>query len=293
MPRPIKSKSNFEVTKTFTYNGRSSNAHMAAMAAVTDHFEIGMTITGDRHVYSTDGEWDMHSGYVGTSPLNLPHQSYSISDTVYEGILVKYSFSVADSIKSDLSPAVFNKFYNERFHILNTADRIYVQQLFEQMLMEYKMKTPYTDIKLKALLELIIIYIMEHQLHHTCQKVNTNFNSHISNAMRYIESNFVDKITLHDVCKKFGFSPAHFSRLFKQVAGDTFSTYLSKVRLEHAVTMLTTTDKSVEEIAFACGYNSISYFSSVFKKNFLKSPLKYRTEIRSGEAHLEKLPKRV
>ncbi len=89
MPRPIKSRSNFEVTKTITYNGKSSNAHMAAMAAVTDHFEIGLTISGDRHVYSTDGEWDMHSGYVGTSPLNLLHQSYSISDTVYEGILVK------------------------------------------------------------------------------------------------------------------------------------------------------------------------------------------------------------
>lgn len=281
MPRPIKNKSNFEVTKSITYNGKSSNAHMAALSAVTDHFEIGLTISGDRHVYSTDGEWDMHSGYVGTSPLNLLHQSYSTSDAVYEGILVKYSFTVADSIKSDLTPAAFNKFYNERFHILNTADSIYIRQLFEQMLTEYKIQTPYTDSKLKSLLELIIIYVMEHQINVAYTSKSADFNTHVNDAMRYIESNYADAITLDSVCKRFGFSPAHFSRLFKQVTGDTFSAYLSKVRFENAVTMLITTDKSIEDIAFECGFNSISYFSFAFKKNFQISPLKYRAESRS------------
>ncbi|MCM1254234.1 MAG: helix-turn-helix domain-containing protein [Clostridium sp.] len=280
MPRPIKNKSNFEVTKSITYNGKSTNAHMAALSAVTDHFEIGLTISGDRHVYSTDGEWDMHSGYVGTSPLNLPHQSYSVSDAVYAGILVKYSFAIADSIKSDLTPASFNKFYNERFHILNAADSIYIRQLFEQMLTEYKIQTPYTDLKLKSLLELIIIYVMEHQINAVHTSKCTDFNTHVNDAMRYIESNYADAITLDRVCKRFGFSPAHFSRLFKQVTGDTFSAYLSKVRLENAVTMLITTDKSIESIAFECGFNSISYFSFAFKKNFHKSPLKYRAESR-------------
>lgn len=248
------------------------------MAAVTDHYEIGFTISGDRHIFSTDGEWDMHSGYVGTSPLNLPHQSFSTSDVVYDGILIKYSFKIADIIKTEISPAVFNKFYNERFHILNETDRKYIQQLFEQMHNEYKINSNFTNIKLMALLELIITYTIEHQISIPITDTSIQLNPQISTVMRYIDNNYFNKISLNVICNTFGFSPAHFSRLFKQATGDTFSRYLSKVRFEHAVTLLLTTNKSIELIAFECGFGSLSYFSYAFKKEFLKSPQNYRID---------------
>lgn len=67
--------------------------------------------------------------------------------------------------------------------------------------------------------------------------------------------------------------------MFKQNTGEVFSRYLTKVRLEHAIVLLSNTDKSIDEIAYECGFNSISYFSYAFKKEFLVSPLKYRIRI--------------
>lgn len=277
MPRPIKENKNFEIRRSIVYNGKDNNFHMASMSACTDHFEIGFLISGSHHVYSTDGEWNVLKGYVGTTPLGLQHQTFYSSNEVHNGILIKYSFDIADYIKSQISTVAFNTFYNEKYHILNQEDQHIVQNIFEQMLTEYNINSSYTDSKLKALLTYLIVFVIEHQLPHD---INCNYakkiNKTINDVMRYIDSNYKNDINVNNICKTFGFSPAHFSRLFKQNTGEVFSRYLTKVRLEHAIVLLSNTDKSIDEIAYECGFNSISYFSYSFKKEFLVSPLKYR-----------------
>ena len=56
--------------------------------------------------------------------------------------------------------------------------------------------------------------------------------------------------------------------------------FRSKVRLEHAIVLLSNTDKPIDEIAYECGFKSTSYFSYAFKKEFLVSPLKYRMQMK-------------
>jgi len=57
----------------------------------------------------------------------------------------------------------------------------------------------------------------------------------------------------------------------------TFGKVLTEVRLSHAVELLTTTDKSIEEIALTTGFSCASYFSKVFKKKYHLTPEQYRT----------------
>ena len=281
MPRPIKEGKNFEISRSIVYNGKDNNYHMAAMSACTEHYEIGFLISGSHHTYSTDGEWDILMGYVGTIPLGLQHQTFYNSNEVHNSLLIKFSFDIADCIKSEISAAVFNRFYNEKYHILNQDDQHVVQNIFEQMLTEYNINSPYTDSKLKALLTYLIIFIIEHQLPHdiNCESV-MKINKNIIDVMRYIDSNYKNDINVDIICKTFGFSQSHFSRLFKQNTGEVFSRYLTKVRLEHAIVLLSNTDKSIDEIAYECGFNSTSYFSYAFKKEFLVSPLKYRLQMK-------------
>lgn len=279
MPRPIKQGKNIEVSKTIVENGKDKNFHMASMSACTDHYEIGFQISGDSHTYSTESEWDILSGYVGTIPLGLPHQTFSTSNAKREGILVKYSFTVADYIKAEISSAAFNRFYNEKYHILAQKNLNIVRNIFEQMLTEYNKNSIHTESKLKALLTYLIIYIIEHQLPKDEKYVShKDSNKNINEVMRYIEANYDNEININTICKSFGFSPSHFSRLFKQTTGESFSKYLSKVRFEHAILLLSTTKKSIDDIAYECGFNSVSYFSYAFKKNFHLSPLQYRTQ---------------
>ena len=58
-----------------------------------------------------------------------------------------------------------------------------------------------------------------------------------------------------------------------------FVNYLAKERLEHAIVLLSNTDKPIDQIAYECGFKSTSYFSYAFKKEFLVSPLKYRMQM--------------
>ena len=164
MPRPIKDGNNFEINRSIVYNGKDINFHMPSMSACIKHYEIGFQISGSHHVYSTDGEWDILRGYVGTMPLGLHHQTFYTSNETHNSILIKYSFDIADYIKSEISAVAFNRFYAEKYHILNQEDQQVVQNIFEKMLTEYNINSLYSDSKLKALLTYLIIFIIEHEL---------------------------------------------------------------------------------------------------------------------------------
>ena len=95
----------------FTNRILDINFHMPSMSACIKHYEIGFQISGSHHVYSTDGEWDILRGYVGTIPLGLQHQTFYTSNETHNSILIKYSFDIADYIKSEISAVAFNRFY--------------------------------------------------------------------------------------------------------------------------------------------------------------------------------------
>jgi AraC-like DNA-binding protein len=72
-----------------------------------------------------------------------------------------------------------------------------------------------------------------------------------------------------------GLSYSYFSRSFKRVMGMSFKKYLNMIRVNRAEQMLITGDHSVSEVAIECGYNSISYFISVYRS--LKGTTPFKT----------------
>lgn len=74
-------------------------------------------------------------------------------------------------------------------------------------------------------------------------------------------------LRFEDVCKRFGYSPSHFSRLFAGLTGMTFTKYLTAVKIGRAVELLNGEEKfSVTEIAGASGFSSIRNFNRYFKE---------------------------
>lgn len=71
-------------------------------------------------------------------------------------------------------------------------------------------------------------------------------------------------------------APGIFVVLLQLLTGRTPIAYLNYYRIECACERLTLTDKSVTEIAFACGFNDMSYFSRVFKQLKGTTPTAYR-----------------
>jgi len=71
-------------------------------------------------------------------------------------------------------------------------------------------------------------------------------------------------------------SYSYFSRCFYRITGKSFKEYLNLTRINRAEKAILTTDKSVTEIAGDCGFNSVSYFISTYKKLKGVTPLSLR-----------------
>ena len=97
----------------------------------------------------------------------------------------------------------------------------------------------------------------------------------LSPALLYIKSNLDKPITRDHVATICNLSPGHFSRLFKNGTGYSFSALLNRFRIEHACNLLKNTSMSASEVALASGYNDQSYFVKVFKKVMGVTPGKY------------------
>jgi AraC-like DNA-binding protein len=79
-----------------------------------------------------------------------------------------------------------------------------------------------------------------------------------------------------DLARAAGLSRAHFSREFHRAFGESPHAYLLTRRLERAAALLRTTDRSVTEICFSVGLQSLGSFTTSFTRTFGRSPTAYR-----------------
>ena len=100
----------------------------------------------------------------------------------------------------------------------------------------------------------------------------------VEKARGYIAEHYKNSdLSVDMVCSYLNVSAAYFSTLFKRETGMTFVMYLTKIRMEHAINLLETTDQKTYMIAEEVGYTEPNYFSYVFKKKYGISPSRYRT----------------
>lgn len=94
------------------------------------------------------------------------------------------------------------------------------------------------------------------------------YNDLLGRAKEYIDGNYGDpELSLNMVAMHVHVSPTHFSTVFSREVGETFSDYLSRVRMDNAMRLLKTTSMSAAEISRMVGYKDPQYFSRVFKRS--------------------------
>lgn len=98
----------------------------------------------------------------------------------------------------------------------------------------------------------------------------------LKKVLRYIQDSYSKHITLADMADAAGISPKYFCSFFKSMTSKTPFEYLNSYRVERACGRLLGSDDSVTDIAYACGFNDLSYFIKVFKDEKGISPKKFR-----------------
>ncbi|MCL2722460.1 MAG: AraC family transcriptional regulator, partial [Treponema sp.] len=103
----------------------------------------------------------------------------------------------------------------------------------------------------------------------------------IQEAIDYIEDNLFKSINAENVAKAINYTPTTFSNLFTVIVGYTVGEYIRFRRLSEAAEQLIKDEKSVTEMAFECGFETVEAFSKAFKRfagfspsQISKSPVK-------------------
>jgi AraC family transcriptional regulator len=95
-------------------------------------------------------------------------------------------------------------------------------------------------------------------------------------VLDYIAVNYSNNILLEDMAAQAGLSPSHFSRLFKQIIGQSPYQFLMSYRVEQAKKMLDNPICLMADVAIGCGFSDQAHFSRVFKKIAGLTPKQYR-----------------
>ncbi|GAA3399769.1 AraC family transcriptional regulator [Paenibacillus hodogayensis] len=98
----------------------------------------------------------------------------------------------------------------------------------------------------------------------------------IQTLMRHMETSYYEPIDLARLSKRVHLNSSYLVRAFKHETGVTPMQYLNKLRLSAAISYLVNTDMGVQQIAEATGFNSIHYFSRLFKRKYGSSPQQWR-----------------
>lgn len=99
---------------------------------------------------------------------------------------------------------------------------------------------------------------------------------HLQRARDLADVRYAEPITVHDLARAAGLSPAHFSREFGRVFGEAPHQYLLMRRLERAGALLRDTDWSVARVCCAVGLTSVGSFTTAFGRSFGLPPAAYR-----------------
>ncbi len=91
----------------------------------------------------------------------------------------------------------------------------------------------------------------------------------------YIQLNF-KTITLEDMAEHFNLSAPYLSKYFKEKCGETFADYLQNIKMKKAKTYLKNSNMTIENIAYAVGYQNVEHFSRLFKKKYEVAPIQFR-----------------
>ncbi len=155
------------------------------------------------------------------------------------------------------------------FHV---ADILPIQNLIENLLYTLMEETPNKRGILQMTMGLLFTQLMNHT---EALQFETQEQNALISVLRYIEEHYRDG-SLTEIAERLHYELPSLSRLIRQKTGKNYTELLQEKRLSQAAWLLRNTDKNVDEIANAVGYENLSYFHRLFAARYGLSPKKYR-----------------
>ncbi len=252
-----------------------------------EHLQVYYFVDGMAYLECGLNNFKIVSGNIAIANSNELHYLESLSDNLkFYIIRIEPTFLFSNQVDllqtKYLAPLALNHIV---FDNLIQNDYL-ILKCIKTILYEYNNKEIGYELSIKAnIYQLIVLLLRSHvykifsedefiERKHSLEKFECIFD--------LIEEKYMDKITLKELASHVNLSAPHFCRTFKQITGKTTVDFINGIRLDKAIYYLNKTDLNMTEIAMRCGFDSINYFSRLFKKNYNISPTQYRHEHRDA-----------
>lgn len=136
---------------------------------------------------------------------------------------------------------------------------------------ESKWNDPMKKSAVDCLFSLILYAISKNQT-----AANVSNNQRLSRLMEYIGIHYAEELSLSELASEICLSEPYFGIYFYEQTGMHIRDYINRVRLYHAVQLISDTDLTVKEIAYRVGFSSPEYLARKFREVFHAAPLDYR-----------------
>lgn len=166
---------------------------------------------------------------------------------------------------------------------LSKAGTERMNQILDAMLWEFRNRyRGYSWALRLKLIEFLITVMRDRNFKIRVPALKPYSSSRIQDVVMYLHTEYMNPIAVDDVLGTCALGRSQFHALFKEETGQTFTEYLAALRCDKAAELLANTERTILDVAEACGFGNLSHFYHVFKKRKGLSPKRYRVVSSSG-----------
>lgn len=232
--------------------------------------ELTLNLEGSVDFYNSNRLKRLYENQVSISNsegihYSIPH--YDCYEDKIVGITLRINYEFLKSLIPD-----FDKI---RFKLENPDIEKLIANYIKKISQLYDSNSDDKYIKIFSQVLLIIDL-----LYGNCKEENKfKISNKMKEILNYLHANFNHEIYLYQIANYFGYSREYFSRMFKKEIGLSFKQYLDKYRIEKAIQLLKSTDKSILEIGYEVGFSNENQFIYTFKKHYKMTPGKFKKSL--------------
>lgn len=153
------------------------------------------------------------------------------------------------------------------------------QKGLEQIEKEYRKKAIGWEFKIKTLLHSLLVDYARYCNDYKQQwSVENRYSVYVNRAIQYVAEHYTEDLTVQGLADLVGVSADYLSRQFRRMTGVAVHDYIQRYRISRSLGYLQQ-GFSIQEVAEKSGFNSISYFSRVFKKEVGVPPTLYKQRV--------------
>jgi AraC-like DNA-binding protein len=254
-----------------------------------EHLQLYYFVRGRASLECGHNHFEVSTGNIAVVNSNELHYLESLSDGLeFYVIRIEPAFLFSNQVDllqtKYLAPLAHNRIAFQNL-IENDAQ---IMDCVTRMIREYYSNQIGFELAVKSSIYQLIVLLLRGYVGKVLTK--NEFEEKARSLKRFdivlhvIKNNYAEKISLEELADTVNLSVCHFCRTFKQLTGKTTTDYINSVRLEKATSFLEQKDLSITEIAINCGFDSVNYFSRLFRKYYNTSPTKFR------ETYIGELP---